>query len=169
MWHCSFTPYNAWKNFQDKITFLASYFVILFQTCHFLILTLFAVSARYTYIFTYVMLTQRLLIMTIYSYAMQSTFSAKQNSWTLLPKIDPCMIKDIIWCIIIRFAVFVALFSIWIRSQKLGFVIKHALKHGRCSLFMLELYCNHSFFYSDKLWADTVGWPCTLRMLDSFI
>jgi len=110
------------------------------------------------------MLMQRLLIMTIYSYVMQSTFSAKQNSWTLLPKIDRFMIKDIIWCIIIRFAVFVALFSIWMWwSQKLGFIIKHAFKHGRCSLFMLELYCNHSFFT-----VLNYG-PAPSRMLDSFI
>jgi len=110
------------------------------------------------------MLMQMLLIMTIYSYAMQSTFSAKQKSRTMLAKIDPCLIKDIIWCIKIRFSVFVALFSIWIWwSQKLGFIIKHAFKHGRCSLFMLELYCNHSFFYSAKLRADKVGWPCTIE------
>jgi hypothetical protein len=51
-------------------------------------------SKPMTCIFTHVMLMEKLLIMTTYSYAIQFAVSAIQNSQILLPQIDACMMSE---------------------------------------------------------------------------
>ena len=169
MWLYSFMPYHARKHFLDKSTSHAIYFIVLSQICHFLTWTLFAVSLQHTY--PHVILRWKLLSLAIYSYAIQSAVSSIQNSWTLLPQMDPFLISE---CNIMHYNKSCSVlcnvqYCMW-HSQHIGIVIKLTLNmvsvhyswlHMQYRCIMLELY-NHSFFYSAKLWAGKVGWPCTM-------
>ena len=105
---------HVWKLCPKTNIFLSLCFVIPPQICHWLTWALLELSPRPTHVFTCITLLWKLLIMTIYSHAIQPTVGATHSSETLLTQIDHYVIGDcnIMWsvivisCIIIQVALF---------------------------------------------------------------